>query len=66
MSGCVIRQQIAQARICMAPAGATGPKSPQGKATAARNAYKGGWRALLRELRQALREQDKSLNTRGG
>jgi hypothetical protein len=44
----------------------TGPTSPQGKATVARNAYKGGWRALLRELRQALREEDKSLNTRGG
>jgi hypothetical protein len=44
----------------------TGPKSPHGKATVARNAYKGGWRALLRELRQALREQDKSPNTRGG
>ena len=44
----------------------TGPKSHQGKATVARNAYKGGWRALLRELRQALREQDRSLNSGGG
>jgi hypothetical protein len=44
----------------------TGPKSAAGKARVARNAYKGGWRELLRELRQALREQDRSLNTRGG
>jgi hypothetical protein len=62
----VIAALIAQARISTAPASSTGPKSHQGKVTAARNAYKGGWRALLLELRQALREQDRSLNIRGG
>ena len=36
----------------------TGQKSEAGKAKAARNAYKGGWRAQLRELRRVLREQD--------
>jgi hypothetical protein len=32
----------------------TGPRSPEGKATASRNAWKGGHRALLRELSRAL------------
>ena len=39
----------------------TGPRTPQGKAQAAQNAYKGGrWRVereVMKELRQALREQ---------
>ncbi|MGH6634624.1 MAG: hypothetical protein ACRED0_00285 [Gammaproteobacteria bacterium] len=37
----------------------TGPKSPEGKAKVSRNAFKGGWRELLRELSQALRQQEK-------
>lgn len=32
----------------------TGPASPEGKAVAARNAYKGGQRAALRNLVQEL------------
>ena len=36
----------------------TGPKSTEGKVRSAQNAYKGGWRAQLRELRRVLREQD--------
>jgi hypothetical protein len=39
----------------------TGPKTPQGKDKASQNAYKdGSWR-LLRELSEALREQQKAL-----
>ena len=32
----------------------TGPKTPEGKATASRNAWQGGHRAQLRELTKAL------------
>ncbi len=38
----------------------TGPRSPEGKAAAARNAWKGGARPLLRDLARELREQDKA------
>lgn len=38
----------------------TGPKSWEGKATAARNAWKGGVRPLLRDLAREMREQDKA------
>ena len=37
----------------------TGPRSAEGKAAAARNAWTGGIRPLLRELAEELREQDK-------
>ena len=40
----------------------TGPRSIEGKAKVSRNAFKGGQRALLRELSQALREQSGALN----
>jgi hypothetical protein len=40
---------------------ATGPKTLQGKAKASRNAYKGGTRAMLRELARLLREQAEAL-----
>jgi len=46
----------------------TGPKSPEGKAKASQNAYKGGWREELRELRELgrlLREQAKGLKGMG-
>jgi len=36
----------------------TGPKTEEGKATVSMNAWKGGERALLRELRRVLREQE--------
>jgi hypothetical protein len=39
----------------------TGPKTPEGKARASRNAFKDGWRAQLRELSRLLREQDRTL-----
>lgn len=38
----------------------TGPKSPEGKAAAARNSSKGEVRSLLRELARGLREQDEA------
>jgi hypothetical protein len=34
----------------------TGPRTPQGKARVAGNAYKGGFREQLRTLARALRE----------
>ena len=40
----------------------TGPKTESGKARAARNAFKGGVRPLLRELGRVLREQQEQLN----
>jgi hypothetical protein len=43
----------------------TGPKTPQGKAKASRNAYKGGTRARLRELARLLREQGEALKRIG-
>ena len=38
----------------------TGPRSVEGKARTARNAWKGGFRPLLREMALVLREQDKA------
>lgn len=38
----------------------TGPRSPEGKAAAARNARKGGVRPLLRDLARELRELQKA------
>ena len=38
----------------------TGPRSQEGEAAAARNAWKGGARPLLRDLARELREQDKA------
>ncbi len=35
----------------------TGPNTPEGKATAARNADKGGVRPMLRQIAKQLREQ---------
>jgi hypothetical protein len=40
---------------------ATGPKSKEGKARAARRGFKGGQRAMLRELARLLREQGRVL-----
>ena len=39
----------------------TGPNSDTGKAKVSRNAYKGGESVLMREIRQALREQAEML-----
>ena len=38
----------------------TGPKTRAGRATVSRNAYKGGTREMLRELRRLLRDQDEA------
>jgi hypothetical protein len=43
----------------------TGPKTPQDEAKASRNAYKGGMRAMLRELARLLREQAEALKRIG-
>jgi hypothetical protein len=40
----------------------TGPRTPEGKARVSRNAYKGGARELLRELRRVLRKQARALH----
>ena len=36
----------------------TGAKTVEGKAKSSRNAYKGGFREQMKELRQLLREQE--------
>lgn len=36
----------------------TGPRTPEGKARTSRNADKGGWWEVLRQLSRALREQE--------
>ena len=41
----------------------TGPRTAQGKARVARNAYKGAVRARLRELGRALSSQRRNLET---
>ncbi len=38
----------------------TGPKSKAGKAKVSRNAFKGAWRELLRELSRGLRDEGAS------
>jgi len=37
---------------------ATGPRTTEGKERSARNAYRGGYRPMLRDLARALREQE--------
>ena len=39
----------------------TEPRSPEGKERASRNAYKGDWRPLLRELARAMRAERETL-----
>ena len=41
----------------------TGPKTAEGKAVVARNAWKGGRRAMVKKLRRALREYEQALQT---
>jgi hypothetical protein len=43
----------------------TGPKSAEGKAKVSRNGDKGGYRPMLRELAQLLREQRNELKAIG-
>jgi hypothetical protein len=37
----------------------TGPRTPDGKAKSSRNAWKGGFRAQLRELQKLLNEEER-------
>jgi len=39
----------------------TGPRTSEGKARVARNAYKGNWRGQLRDLRRLLHEHERTL-----
>lgn len=39
----------------------TGPRTPEGKARASRNRWRGGTRAMLRIIARALREQSETL-----
>ena len=58
------RQQQAEAISRWSPwAQSTGPRSPEGKATASRNGWKGGHRQELRELAKALASQREVLET---
>ena len=41
----------------------TGPKTAEGKAKVSQNPYKGGWREVLRDLANALREQEKVIES---
>jgi hypothetical protein len=43
----------------------TGPRTETGKAKTARNAYKGGTRALMRELSVLLKQQKRDLDLIG-
>lgn len=59
-----IRQQQAERIKTWKPwAKSTGPKSPEGKATASRNAWRGGTRQVLRGLSRASGEQRELLDT---
>jgi hypothetical protein len=49
-------RQAAQIRLSRPWERSTGPRSEAGKARSSRNAYKGGTRRELRELRRSLRE----------
>ena len=56
------RQQQAERIKTWQPwAQSTGPRTAEGKATASRNGWKGGQRAMLRELARVLREQHQAL-----
>ena len=39
----------------------TGPRTEQGKAKVAQNAFKGGWRNEIKSLRGILREQEEGV-----
>ena len=56
------RQEQAERIEAWCPWGhSTGPRSVEGKANASRNAWKGGTRAMLRELARLLQAQRKTL-----
>ncbi|MEI6707733.1 MAG: hypothetical protein WCK96_11430 [Methylococcales bacterium] len=50
-------QQAAKIRQWQPWNNSTGAKTPEGKAIASRNAYKGGTRVFLRDMAKLLREQ---------
>lgn len=41
----------------------TGPRTEKGKQASARRGYKGGFRTMLQELRQALRDQRQEMKS---
>ena len=51
------RQQAERIRAWSPWARSTGPRSAEGKAKASRNAWRGGSRALLRELAKLLSQR---------
>lgn len=50
-------QQSVKIRLWQPWTRSTGARTPEGKAGSSRNAYKGGVRAMLREMSALLREQ---------
>ena len=52
------RQQAERIREWQPWKHSTGPRSPEGKATASRNAYKGASRPMLREIAQWLAKME--------
>ena len=52
------RRQSRQIRSWRPSETSTGPRTEDGKARSARNAWKGGWRGQLRAVRIALKEHD--------
>lgn len=55
------RQQAERIRACSPWERSTGPRTPEGKAVASRNAWRGGKRQLLREVARALSDQREGL-----
>ena len=55
------KQQAERIRTWRPWASSTGPRSAEGKAKASRNAWKGGERAVLRELARLLESQRETL-----
>jgi len=56
------RQRQAEAVRAWAPwKRSTGPRTPEGKRKASRNAWKGGSRGLMRQIGRLLREQAECL-----
>lgn len=51
------KQQSLKIRQWQPWAKSTGARTPEGKAIASRNAYKGGQQGLLRDMSRLLREQ---------
>ena len=55
------RQQAERIKTWQPWAQSTGPRTPEGKAAASGNAWRGGHRDMLRELARVLNEQREAL-----